>query len=180
MANPCWEDCGFGRAPTRRDPFCDFPKIIVTFITIDTSTPVTRSEGYCGPLCEVEGYSPLRALQCLAHAKAHEVYGSFEQKDIIMDTKTTVTSKCPESGIITRLAELPRDAILDETAMADIFDVVRRTIKRMELRYELPPSIRLGGKRCWKAGAVIDWIGASFEGKEKEAKRQLQRLRGAC
>ena len=91
---------------------------------------------------------------------------------------TTVPSY-PESGIITKLAELPRDAILDEEAMASVFGVVRRTINRMESRYELPPSIRLGGKRCWKAGAVIDWIGASFEGKEKEAKRQLQRLRGA-
>ncbi len=81
-----------------------------------------------------------------------------------------------EAGVITILAEMPRDTILDTTALATIFKVVPRTIKRMEARFELPPSIKLRTKRCWKAGSVLDWISESFDRKEKEAKRQMFRL----
>lgn len=94
-----------------------------------------------------------------------------------MNSAVMSASEDPNSGVITRLAELPRDAILDEVALAHIFGVVCRTVRRMELRHELPPSIKLRTKRCWKAGAVLDWIGEAFDSKEKEAKRQLQRLR---
>lgn len=83
------------------------------------------------------------------------------------------------AGIVTKLAELPRDAILDEKALAGIFGVVGRTIRRMEHRHELPPSVRLRAKRCWKAGTILDWIGEAFERREKEVKRQLQRLRNS-
>lgn len=81
-----------------------------------------------------------------------------------------------ETGIILSLAELPRDAIMDEAAMARAFGVATRTIKRMVDRYELPPPIVLASKRCWKAGTVLDWINDSIERNEKEAKRQAQRL----
>ena len=86
----------------------------------------------------------------------------------------TVESK--NTGIITGLAELPREAILDEAALANVFGVVTRTIKRMVDRYELPPPILLASKRCWKVGAVLDWINASIERTEKDAKRQVQQL----
>ena len=97
-----------------------------------------------------------------------------------MESAVVITPEPSGVGVITRLAELPRETILDVAAMANIFSVVQRTITRMERRYELPPSIKLGGRRCWKVGAVIDWIGATFDGKEKEAKRQLQRFKNVC
>ena len=81
------------------------------------------------------------------------------------------------AGIITILAELPRDAILDEAALARIFGVVPRTIKRMVARYELPPPVLLASKRSWKVGAVLDWIDDNIRRTEKDAKRQVQRLR---
>jgi predicted DNA-binding transcriptional regulator AlpA len=81
-----------------------------------------------------------------------------------------------DAGIITKLAELPSDAILDECALARIFGVVGRTIRRMEHRHELPPSIKLRTKRCWRAGAVLDWIRDAFESREKEARHVLHRL----
>lgn len=82
------------------------------------------------------------------------------------------------TGIITSLAELPRDAILDEAAVAKAFGVVTRTIKRMVARYELPPPILLASKRCWKVGAILNWINDSIERTEKEARRQAQRMLG--
>ena len=87
------------------------------------------------------------------------------------------TKETKNSGIITGLAELPREAILDEAALARVFDVVPRTIKRMVVRYELPPPVLLASKRCWKVGAVLDWINTNIENKEKDAKRQILRLR---
>lgn len=88
------------------------------------------------------------------------------------------TNGC-EPGAITVLAELPRDTILDIVALAAIFRVVPRTIRRMEQRYELPPSIKLRTKRCWKSGTVLDWIGAAFDREEVEARRVLHRLNGS-
>jgi hypothetical protein len=83
----------------------------------------------------------------------------------------------PSAGIIISLAELPKDAILDETAMAKAFGVTARTIKRMVHRYELPPPILLASKRSWKLGAVLAWIDESVARSEKDARRQAQRIR---
>lgn len=81
-------------------------------------------------------------------------------------------------GIIIRLTELPRDALLDEKAMTRTFAVrSTRTVKRMVNRHELPPPILLASKRYWKAGAVLDWINESIERVEKDARHQAQRLR---
>lgn len=82
----------------------------------------------------------------------------------------------PKTGIVTGLAELPREAILDEPALAKIFGVAPRTIKRMVVRHELPPPILLASKRCWKVGAILDWISASIKRTEKDAQRQVRRL----
>lgn len=94
------------------------------------------------------------------------------------EVKMVVGTESRHTGIITGLAELPRDAILDELALAKVFWVVPRTIKRMVARYELPPPILLASKRCWKVGAILDWLNDFIERKEKDAKRQAQRLRG--
>jgi hypothetical protein len=62
--------------------------------------------------------------------------------------------------------------------LARVFGVAPRTIKRMVARYELPPPILLASKRCWKVGAILDWIDNTIERNEKDVKRQVQRLRG--
>lgn len=91
---------------------------------------------------------------------------------------TECSSKPKSAGIIIGLAELPRAAILDEAALAKVFGVVPRTIKRMVARYELPPPVLLASKRSWKAGAILDWIDDNIQRTEKDAKRQAQRLSG--
>jgi len=79
-------------------------------------------------------------------------------------------------GVLTFLAELPREALLDEGAMARAFGVSERTIRRMVERHELPPSVRNAGKSMWFAGRVLDWIEARAEEREKAAKEAMARI----
>lgn len=100
--------------------------------------------------------------------------GTMRETDVA--DATLPASNPGVAGIITSLAELPKEAILDEAAMAKTFDVVPRTIKRMVARYELPPPIMLASKRYWTAGKVLDWIKNNIERAEKEARRQVRRF----
>ena len=59
------------------------------------------------------------------------------------------------TGVITALAELPQKALLDESAMAKVFSVTPRTIRRMVQRFELPPPIPFAGRSIWLAGRVL-------------------------
>ena len=57
--------------------------------------------------------------------------------------------------VITGLAEMPENALLDETALARVFNVTPRTIRRMVSRFELPPPIRMAGHSTWISGGVM-------------------------
>ena len=81
------------------------------------------------------------------------------------------------AGILTMLANLPADALVDEAAMGRAFAVSCRTIRRMVDRYELPPPIRIAGKSVWIAGRVRAYINDAAERKEKKAKRAHIRIR---
>ena len=78
--------------------------------------------------------------------------------------------------LIDKLARLPEDTILDEKSLADIIDVSARTLRRMVLRNELPPSIPLGGHAVWLAGRILQYLNSSAENAEKEALRERQRI----
>lgn len=82
-----------------------------------------------------------------------------------------------KTGIITTLAKLPKEALLDEKAMAKAFNVCGKTIRRMTARYELPPPIRVGGRSLWIAGRVISWIEANAERLEKDAMKAVEKIR---
>lgn len=69
--------------------------------------------------------------------------------------------------VITRLAELPPRAWLNEAALAEALGVTCRTIRNMETRHELPPPIKFGGRRIWIVGRILDWV-------EECAKREAQ------
>jgi len=77
----------------------------------------------------------------------------------------------PEGRVITRLADLPPGAILDETALAAAVGCSKRTLRRMVGRLEVPPPIRLAGRASWQAGRVLAWLGARAERAEHEAER---------
>jgi hypothetical protein len=54
-----------------------------------------------------------------------------------------------------RLAELHRDTLLNESALSEMLDVHPRTVRRMEENGQLPPHFKLGGYSCWIVGNVI-------------------------
>ncbi len=83
--------------------------------------------------------------------------------------------ECP--GVITALAVLPKKTILNEAAMAKIFDVTDRTIRRMVTRHEIPPPIRVAGRSSWFAGYVLDHLDAQAVKKQKEAERVMSKIR---
>lgn len=81
-----------------------------------------------------------------------------------------------ECGIISALAELHKDAIISEKALADIFSCSATTIKRAVERGELPPPIRMFAKPTWTAGAIIGHVNARLENARKEHEDEMRRL----
>lgn len=81
-------------------------------------------------------------------------------------------------GVYEVLARLPRQALLDEGAMARAFGVNGRTIRRMVNRHELPPPLKRAGRALWFAGRVLDWLEEEAEQLAKDANRLRQKIRG--
>src|SRR4051812_9724729 len=78
--------------------------------------------------------------------------------------------------IITRLAELPAKALLDEQAVADIFGVAKRTVRRMVARFELPPPVLLAGRSTWIAERIIAHVEARAERAARKAEQEARRI----
>ena len=80
------------------------------------------------------------------------------------------------TGVISALAEFPKEALLNENAMSRAFDVCDRTIRRMVTRYELPPPIRIAGRSTWIAGRVLAWLEEMAEQAEKDARKTIDNI----
>ncbi len=78
--------------------------------------------------------------------------------------------------IITRLAELPGKALLDEGALAEIFVVSKRTVRRMVERFELPPPVSLAGRSVWIADRVIAHLEHRAEREARKAEQESRRI----
>jgi len=83
----------------------------------------------------------------------------------------------PKGIIVTKLAELPEKALLDERALAEVLGVTKRTIRRMVRRHELPPPFRVAGRARWFAGKVLDHFKAEAERRATKARAEAVRLR---
>lgn len=70
------------------------------------------------------------------------------------------------------LANLPEKAILDEKALATLFRVSARTVKRLVQRRELPAPARLGRRKVWMAGPVLTFLEARIAEAEAAGKRR--------
>jgi len=81
------------------------------------------------------------------------------------------------TGVITSLAELHPEALVDEGVLAEAFGVSGRTIRRMVNRYELPPPIRVAGRPMWLAGNVTAWLKDKAEQAEKYARAEAERIK---
>ena len=78
--------------------------------------------------------------------------------------------------LITRLAELPAQALLDEAALADALGVTKRTVRRMVGRHELPPPVQFAGRSTWQAGAILRRFEALADQAAKAADRRAAAL----
>jgi signal transduction histidine kinase len=78
--------------------------------------------------------------------------------------------------LVTRLAELPPAALLDEAALAGLLGCHRCSIRRGVERGELPAPARLLGKPAWTAARILDHFAARLEAAEKEAERERARI----
>ena len=78
---------------------------------------------------------------------------------------------------ITRLAELPQGAMLDENALASALGVSTRTVRRMVDRCEIPAGVKLGARKVWFSDRVLGFLMARAEREAEVAERNAQRLR---
>ena len=60
--------------------------------------------------------------------------------------------------IYDRLADLNKDTVVNEAALADLLDVHPRTVRRMEEKNHIPKHFKLGGNSCWIVGKLIDFF----------------------
>ncbi|HEY3324257.1 MAG TPA: hypothetical protein VGP72_27650 [Planctomycetota bacterium] len=84
--------------------------------------------------------------------------------------------------VITTLAVLPAQTLIDERALALSFGVTARTVRRMVARHELPPPVRMAGRATWIAGKVLAHVEARAERAARKAQQEEQRLAalGVC
>ena len=82
-----------------------------------------------------------------------------------------------KGGPIVQLAELPTQALLDVTNLAEILRVSRRTVQRMANKNEIPRPVRQAGRSIWMAGRVLAHIEAESIKREEEARKDFARLR---
>ena len=80
------------------------------------------------------------------------------------------TARTPDCKLVTGLAELPSKTLLDERALAEIFHVSKRTVRRMVNRFELPPPVMLAGRSAW----IVERVQAHIEARADRAARKAE------
>jgi predicted DNA-binding transcriptional regulator AlpA len=78
--------------------------------------------------------------------------------------------------VLTELAELPGQTLLDEHALAACLRVTRRTVRRMVRRHELPPPVSFAGRSTWMAANILAHFAHRADRAAREAERESQRL----
>ena len=89
-------------------------------------------------------------------------------------TRTVETGSA--GGIVRELGDLPPGAILEEEAVARMFGRHAASVKRAVERGELPPPVRMFGKPCWTAGAILAHVEARLEAAKREADKDAARI----
>ncbi len=77
-------------------------------------------------------------------------------------------------NVITMLADLPETSLISVDGMAELLKITTRTVRRMEDRGELPPHIRMGGRKYFLSGRVVTWLVCRAEQVESEHQKKLQ------
>jgi len=97
-----------------------------------------------------------------------------------MNTKPEAVTQTPEeqapAGVVRELGELPPGAILEEEAVARMFNRHPASVKRAVARGELPPPTRFLGKPRWTAGAILAHLDTRLESARREAEKEAARI----
>ncbi len=80
------------------------------------------------------------------------------------------------AGIVTGLAELPREAHLDAAALGRILGRCKTSVHRAARRGELPPPIRFLGRHVWMVGTILDHFQARQDAALKQARGRDDRI----
>ena len=78
--------------------------------------------------------------------------------------------------IVTALGSVPAGTLLDETALAEVLRISKRTVRAMVGRYELPPPQSFAGRSTWIAGRVLVWVNTRAERLEREAEKRAEKV----
>jgi predicted DNA-binding transcriptional regulator AlpA len=77
------------------------------------------------------------------------------------------------SPILSEIAAVPEKALLDESALAQMFRVSARTIKRWVQHGDIPPPARIGGRKVWMAGRILTFLEDRLTHAEAEGRRRV-------
>lgn len=80
------------------------------------------------------------------------------------------------SGIVRQLGDLPEGAIINEEALAKMFDRCQVSIKRAIQRGELPAPVKLLGMPVWTVGKLLDHINERLDIAQKEEQRTRKKF----
>jgi hypothetical protein len=67
------------------------------------------------------------------------------------------------SGVVRTLGDLPDGTIINEEALAKMFDRCQASIKRAIQRGELPPPVKLLGMPVWTVGKILSYLNNRLE-----------------
>ena len=81
-------------------------------------------------------------------------------------------------GVVTGLADLPREAHLGAAALGRILGRHKKSVERMWHRGDLPPPFKMGGRHVWLVGAIVEHLAARQAAAVGAAKRREERLSG--
>ncbi len=80
------------------------------------------------------------------------------------------------SGVITALADLPPDGVLDVNTLAHMLGRCSKTIQRAVRRGELPQPVKFMGKRVWLVKTILEHLESRQKEAMKEANRRISKL----
>jgi predicted DNA-binding transcriptional regulator AlpA len=92
-------------------------------------------------------------------------------KDSTLSGAIAKVSVAP-AGIITALANLPADSVLDKSALAAALGRSKKSVQRAVRRGELPAPFKFLGKNAWLASAIV----AHFQSRQASALAEAARL----
>ncbi len=108
--------------------------------------------------------------------QVNEAGASKESSAVGQEASANRDRTMDDTGVITVLAEMPADTLIDEVRLARIFNRHPVSIKRAIQRGELPPGVRLLGKPTWTAGVVLDHMRRRLDKAKENAERLERRI----